>query len=174
MTSATLNVNEEKASQVNKSKWDPPFLGYFELGESFTSVTLLNLPAFYLGASLRDGAPDKLGKLPHPGKPGVDVNGNGEYCDPGDDAPLPFLDPLHPFGFSYSFAPEDSNERIQDFDFDSGLGMVVVVTEYPGSSNRMRIVLAADGVDALNTSDVTFDLGLLPKRVLIRKKTFRE
>jgi hypothetical protein len=91
----------ESLSQIVKAKWSPPFLGYFELGADVTSIRLLNLAAFRRAELARGsigrftelvpGSPDRVET---PGFPGLDANNDGDYCDVGDQWPVPDKSPL--------------------------------------------------------------------------------
>jgi hypothetical protein len=159
----TLTVNP--AAQIVKSKWDPPFMGYFELGADVTSISLLNLTAFDIKTR---PAFDAL-TLPALGTAGVDADNNGSFCETNDVLPLPSRRGDEPPGLAFSYAPLDPQERIQDFDFDSSLGLVVA-THMPvgsGGVGNLRVVLAATSAQSLSNALVPFPAGLRPKRVVL-------
>lgn len=165
-TSANVVLSRSESSTVVKSRWDPPFLGYLELGSDVTSVTLLDLTAVHAAQTL---SPAELARMPQQGSAGLDQNGDGDYCDAGDRLPAPIQDGVHPAGFSFSFAPTRPSERIQDFDHLSDIGLVAVVTAFSdgSESNRFRVVLAARVSGALDDAAVLFPQGRLPKRVML-------
>ena len=141
----------ESISQIVKAKWDPPFLGYYELGADVTSVKLIDLHAYWL-VEREDGVLDRFGA----GSLGVDANGDGDYCDSGDRAPAPRRDPLQPPGMAFSFAPSGARERWDDFDFHSGLGLVVTVGRFLDGQTppRFSVVLAAAQEESLEDAFV--------------------
>lgn len=165
-TSANLVLSRSESSTVVKSRWDPPFLGYLELGADVTSVTLLDLTAVHAAQTL---SPADLARLPQKGDAGLDQNGDGDYCDAGDRLPSPIQDGVHPPGFSFSFAPTRPSERIQDFDHLSDIGLVAVVTAFSdgSESNRFRVVLSARVSGPLDEAAVLFPAGRVPKRVTL-------
>jgi len=81
----------ESHSQIVRSRWDPPYLAYFELGADVTGVKLINLASFQRVAA-KDGILDSFPV--GGGNDGVDLNGDGDFCDDGDVAPQPDGDPL--------------------------------------------------------------------------------
>ncbi|MFM7103501.1 MAG: hypothetical protein ACKO3N_20330, partial [Verrucomicrobiota bacterium] len=106
--------------------------------------------------------------LPRDGTPGVDLNGDGDYCDPEEVASLPFLDPVQPLGLAFTHAPTNPRERIEDFDFLSGLGLVATVSRFleGGSPDQFRVVLSADG-QPLDNAVVEFPAGARARRLLL-------
>ncbi|MFM7101752.1 MAG: hypothetical protein ACKO3N_11355, partial [Verrucomicrobiota bacterium] len=158
-------LSRNPLSLVVKSKWDPPFFGYFELGADITSISLLNLPAFRTGVT---ASSEQRRNLPRDGTPGVDLNGDGDFCDPGEVAPLPFLDPVQPLGLAFTHAPANPRERIEDFDFLSGLGLVATVSRFldGGVPDNFRVVLSADG-QPLDNAVVELPAGARARRLLL-------
>ncbi len=166
----------ESLSQIVKAKWSPPFLGYFELGADVTSVRLLNLAAFrraeLAGGSigrfteLVPGSPDRVET---PGFAGFDANNDGDYCDVGDLWPVPDNNPLVPPGTAFSLAPKTQQERIEDFDFDGGLGLVVGISRFVGTNvpPRFSTLLAAADANDLSQAFVSFGATETPRRVLL-------
>lgn len=148
--------------QVVKSRWDPPFLGYFSLGADATSVTLLDLTAFDIAAR-RGGS---LAAFPLRGDPGLDANGDGDYVDAGDRVPLPARNAFLPPGLAFSHVPSDARDRIQDFDFDAGLALVATVNVDASGRGLLRVALAAT-TNSLTNAVVAFAADLRPKRVLL-------
>jgi hypothetical protein len=166
----------ESLSQIVKAKWSPPFLGYFELGADVTSIRLLNLAAFRRAELARGsigrftelvpGSPDRVET---PGFPGLDANNDGDYCDVGDQWPVPDKSPLVAPGLAFSMAPKTPQERIEDFDFDGGLGLVVGISRFLGTNGapRFSTLLAATDTNDLSRAFVSFGSTETLRRVLL-------
>ncbi len=165
--SVAEGVNQvESLSQVVKAKWDAPYLGYFELGADVTSIKLLNLTSFHR-VELQKGRLDSFGV--GGGNDGVDANGDGDFCDAGDQLPVPSGDPLVTPGLAFSFAPKTRAERIEDFDFHAGLGLVVSVSRFLGGDlpPRFSTLLAASDTNSLDGAIVSFTTSDTVRRVLL-------
>lgn len=158
----------ESLSQIVKAKWDPPYLGYFELGADVTSVKLINLHAFRR-VEQRGGSLDGFGDATD----GTDANGDGDFCDPGDVVPSPDRSPLTPPGMAFSFAPKVATERYDDFDFHAGSGLVVTVGRFLTGTNapRFTTVLAASDPNPLTNAFVVFPKGDFLRRVFLLPAT---
>jgi hypothetical protein len=166
----------ESLSQIVKAKWSPPFLGYFELGADVTSIRLLNLASFRR-AELAGGSvgrftelvPGSPGRVETPGFAGLDANNDGDYCDVGDQWPVPDNNPLVAPGTAFSIAPKTQQERIEDFDFDGGLGLVVGISRFLGTNGapRFSTLLAAADTNDLSKAFVSFGATETPRRVLL-------
>lgn len=166
----------ESLSQVVKAKWSAPFLGYFELGADVTSIQLVNLAAFrraeLAGGRVAEFSVDRVEtglQRETPGFPGVDANGDGDYCDDGDAWPVPYDDPLRPPGSAFSIAPATRAERYEDFDFDAGLGLVVGISRFVGTNlpPRFATLLASRTTNSLAGAFVNFGAAETPRRVLL-------
>ncbi len=155
-------------SQIVKAKWDPPYLGYFELGADVTSVKMINLHAWRRVEQSR-GRLDGFGA----GADGFDANGDGDFCDSGDLQAMPDRDPLITPGMSFSFAPGQAGERYDDFDFHAGLGLVVSVGRFLSGTNapRFTTLLAAGDEGSLTNAFVSFPAGETLRRVLLLPAT---
>ncbi|HEY6227252.1 MAG TPA: Ig-like domain-containing protein, partial [Verrucomicrobiae bacterium] len=157
----------ESQSQIVRSRWDPPYLAYFELGADVTSVKLINLASFQQVA-LKDGILDSfpVGQ----GNDGTDVNGDGDFCDndDGDVPPKPDGDPLIPPGLAFSVTPKNARERIIDFDFNAGLGVIFSISSFIAEESRPRFstLLSAGEASLLDTAFVEFASGDSPRRML--------
>lgn len=160
-------------SQVIKARWDAPYLGYLELGADVTSIQLLNLTSFQRVA-LAGGSLDTFPL--HGGNDGTDANQDGDYCDAGDKLPVPDGDPLRPPGLAFSFAPRIRAERIEDFDFHAGLGLVVSISKFSDASQppRFSTLLTAGDTNRLDGAIVNFTAGDSLRRVLLLPGTLLE
>lgn len=159
-------TDTESLSQIVKAKWSPPYLGYLELGADVTSIRLLNLTAFQRAVA-RKGVLDPVAPLN--GFDGVDANGDGDFCDDGDQFPVPGRDPLHPPGMAFSTAPVTRAERIDDFDFDAGLGLMVGISRFVDTNlpPRFATLLAAADTNRLDAAFVNFGATDSLRRVLL-------
>jgi hypothetical protein len=119
---ASAFVTRSVSAAVTKLAWSPPVIGYLESDADVTSVGLINLQLFIYANHLPDGA---LSGEPAGGLAGVDINGDGDFVDPGEL--LPRLDSTRPRNglinaglvASHTLANETS-QRI--LDFSSGFG----------------------------------------------------
>jgi pimeloyl-ACP methyl ester carboxylesterase len=153
-------------SQVVKSRWDPPYLAYLELGAGFTSVSLLNFNAFTIGFQLLRTDPDTLASFPDAGVAGVDVNNDGDFVDAGESPPLPGSREGEVFGKEFSWAPEDATEQVTDFDFNADFGLLGVTFKKRGGTDKNGFIMVLGGPEGQldeKTARVTFDEE--PKRV---------
>ena len=127
------------------------------------TTALVNLPAFLIG---KGASAAEIDSFPDAGDDGLDVNGDGEYCGPGERYPLPARRPLDFFGKEYSFvAPE--GQPIVDFDFEPTRGLLaMVVRSAAGQEAIYQTVYARGGV--LSPDEGKYALtGLIPRRVAL-------
>lgn len=163
----------ESLSQIVKARWSPPYLGYLEVGADVTSIKLVNLAAFQTVVA-REGRLDSFPSLA--GFDGLDANGDGDFCDAGDQLPVPGSDPLQPPGLAFSTAPLTRAERIEDFDFNAGLGLMVGISRFVGTNlpPRFSVLLAAADTNRLDAAFVEFGAGDSLRRVLLLPATTLE
>lgn len=149
MTNAYQSVLTREVAQVIKTKWDPPFLAFLELSASTTNqIQLMDLNAFTIA---KDSTNDQIEAFPEFGTPGIDLNFDGDYADPGDTPPGPAGNALF-FGQAFSYAPTDPLERIVDFDFDAGFGLLGALFK-----DRLQMVLGGSRAELLpETASVSF------------------
>jgi pimeloyl-ACP methyl ester carboxylesterase len=150
-------------SQVVKAKWDPPFLAFQELGSDTTSVSLLNLNAFYIGFRLSQTQPATLLTLPPNGRPGVDLNNDGDFADDSEIAPLPARREGQVFGLEFSWAPLNPDERLRDFDFNADFGLLGGLIGGPAGNGLVMVLGGGAQLDE-TTARVLFDED--PKRLI--------
>ena len=150
-------------SQVVKAKWDPPFLAFQELTSENTSISLINLNALYIGFRLSQSQPDLLATLPRNGRPGTDLNNDGDFADQGETAPLPASRDGQVFGLEFSWAPLNPAERLRDFDFSADFGLLGGVFSGPGGNGLVMVLGGGAQLDE-STARLTFQED--PKRVL--------
>ena len=99
-------------------KWSPPTLAYLEAGQPST-VSLVNLQEFLIGEVLVANQAEYV-QLPDHGRPGLDLNNDGDYVDPGEVLPLPAKYPLDFAGKDALFGVFDTDQAINDFALDNG------------------------------------------------------
>src|SRR6185369_15505870 len=87
-------------------------------------------------------------QLPDHGRPGVDLNGDGDYVDPGEVLPLPAKYPLDFAGKDALFGVFDTDQAINDFALDNGGKYVGAVLDagYLMGTNGLGIHDAAHAV----------------------------
>ncbi len=107
---------------IVKLKWSPPFLAYLENGAGNSAISLVNLQTFIIGAL----APAEQRLAFTTRVAGIDADGDGNFCGPNDELPLPFNSTSDYYGRVTSFAISDTTQTIGDFDMDSNLGLLGV------------------------------------------------
>jgi pimeloyl-ACP methyl ester carboxylesterase/PKD repeat protein len=150
-------------SQVVKVKWDPPYIAFQEIASGSTSVSLINLNAFYIGFRLSETDPDQLELLPREGRSGTDLNNDGDFADAGEVAPLPAKRDGQVFGLEFSWAPGNPNERLKDFDFNADFGLLGGVFSGPAGSG---LLMALGGGSVLDEKTARLTFTREPKRLL--------
>jgi PKD repeat protein/pimeloyl-ACP methyl ester carboxylesterase len=163
---AANGVLTDAPAQIVKAKWDPPYIGYFELGADSTSVRLLNLNALFVGLEARS-AGQSISIFPEGGSAGTDLNNDGDFADPGETAPLPDGAGIDNLGVEFSLATQNPNDRLQDFDFSADFALVAGVSRgIQGQPNSLIMLLGGEaGFMDQATARVSFSED--PKRVLM-------
>lgn len=151
-------------SQVSKAKWDPPFLAFQEITSEGTSISLLNLNAFSIGHRLKEtmSNAELRAALPLNGRPGIDLNNDGDFADDGETAPLPASRDGQVFGLEFSWGPLNPDERLRDFDFSADFGLLGGVFGGPAGQGLIMVLGGGAPLDEA-TARVTFPED--PKRV---------
>lgn len=132
---ASTTVSFAGSSAVTRVRWSPPYVGFLEIGGAY-SVSLVHLQNFIYGLNLTTA---EFEALPRDGEAGVDLNGDGDYVDAGEQIPLPPRGSNDFVGRDAQFAMSDTDQPIRDFVIEGGGAFVGVVT---GSGN----LLGADGL----------------------------
>jgi len=175
---ATSIITQSPASAVVKLDWSPPVLAYLEITAGSDNVGYINLPLFLRAQTL--GADFTF--EPDGGDLGADLNGDGDYVDPGERSPRPdgagtLLGILNG-GLIDSFTLQDLGipSRIRDFDIGAGGRFLAVVTpsifESPGAgAPAVEVAPPAyrtlvDAGSRLTAPDGVFTFDRSPKRVL--------
>ncbi len=127
-------------SRIVKSKWDPPLMGYLELGAGATGVTLLNLNAWVVGV---EASAAEKASFPEQLDSGKDLNNDGDYADPGEKPPLPSNRGGQLFGLEFTWAPPGPLDRVVDFDFSADFGLMGAVMRTP-EGGVLQMVLGGE------------------------------
>jgi RHS repeat-associated protein len=133
---ASRNITLSPAVAVTKIQWAPPVMAYLEFGivctdNVFSSqcipnqqIGLVDLQSFIIGEFLTQ---EEFRELPPDPTPGEDLNGDGDYVDPGETLPLPGSRPFEFAGKVGAITLDDSTQAIRDFEFDTSTGHLSVV-----------------------------------------------
>ena len=119
-------VSYEVGSAVTKVRWAPPYVVFQELGADIQRIGLVNLQELLIGYG---ATPVERDTFPPGGKPGVDLNNNGEYVDPGDSLPLPDVSPPEFYGLDQNYVLQGTTQNILDFSVTPGGGIVGVTLQ---------------------------------------------
>ncbi len=122
---AAAAVNLTPSTAVTKIKWSPPNLGYLET-DVISSIGLINIQTFILGAYFTS---EEFLQLPAFGREGRDLNGDGDYVDPGEELPLPASRSRDVMGKLTSYTLPETDQFIRDFDISQGGALVGVALE---------------------------------------------
>ncbi|MBX3733953.1 MAG: Ig-like domain-containing protein [Verrucomicrobiae bacterium] len=122
-------------SAITKVRWAPPNLVYQEFGADIHQLGVINLQSMVIG--FRNPV---LGES-RGGRPGVDLNGDGDYVDTDEVVPLPEHPPAEFYGKEFAHVLFRTTQKILDFS-PLGGGQFVGVTLTRG---QMRNDLGALG-----------------------------
>jgi RHS repeat-associated protein len=122
---AATVVNNSPVVAVTKLVWDPPMIGYLEIGD-VSAIGLVNLQAFIYGLNL---TPAEFAQLPIQGDPGLDADGDGNFVGPEDRLPLPSRMSPHFAGKVFSYVLPDTEQLISDFWLGNGGDFVGVAVQ---------------------------------------------
>lgn len=121
-------VSYRVGSAVTKVRWAPPFVVYQENGSDIQLLGLVNLQELIIGygsnPTERSAFPDAAHR--NTNNIGKDLNGDGDYVDPGEVLPLPDLNPPEFYGKKQSYVLQSTTQRILDFAVTPGAGTVGV------------------------------------------------
>lgn len=170
LISATISL---RPTAVTKVVWRAPQLAYLEIGSDFQGVGVVDLQEMIIGFTATQA---QAAQFPLFGVRGKDLDGDGNYTDPGEQVPKPPKEPAEFFGKRPSFALEATSQRLLDFDYDRSGYCGVVLSEGRaldgdgepiGPLKRPSYrVLAFGGEDTLpDLGILRFDPGARPKRM---------
>lgn len=143
-------VSYRVGSAVTKVRWQPPFLIYEEFGADIQQLALVDLQEMLIGFGSPRGQQETF---PPGGKPGRDLNGDGDYVDADEVLPLPDGTAAEFFGKKQSFVLQHSTQKILDFSI-SQKGTLGVTLK----SGR-RLDSAGQPQESLTPSYRTFSFG---------------
>ncbi len=103
-----------RISTISKLRWNAPYLGYFENGADIQQVGIIDLQSLIIGFR---ATREEILDFPLEGIGGIDLDGDGDYDDPGDILPVPRRIPAEFFGKEFGFTVQDAQYQILDFDF---------------------------------------------------------
>jgi RHS repeat-associated protein len=115
-TLAAPIVTYRVGSAVTKVRWSPPYLVYQEFGADIQQIALVNLQEMLIGFG---STPAQQEVFVPGGKPGEDLNGDGDYVDVDEVRPIPDRYPAEFYGKSFSFVLQHSTQKILDFSMGS-------------------------------------------------------
>jgi RHS repeat-associated protein len=115
---AAAAVTLSPVAAVTKVVWSPPELAYLESSADGQIIGVVNLQSMILGDHI--GAGDFAdGEVP-----GTDLNGDGDFVDPGEVLPIPSRSTVKFAGKVNAFTLPDTTQRIADFFYDSSVPYV--------------------------------------------------
>jgi RHS repeat-associated protein len=119
-------VSYEVGEAVTKVRWAPPYVVFQEMGADLQRIGLVNLQELLIGYGATAVERDTF---PPGGNPGLDVNNNGEYVDPGDKLPLPDVSPPEFYGLVQNYVLQGTTQNILDFSVTPGGGIVGITLQ---------------------------------------------
>lgn len=126
-------VSFRVGSAVTKVRWAPPYLVYEENGSDIQLLGFVNLQEMIFGFG---SSPDQLLDTP---VAGTDLNGDGDYVDPGEVIPRPPRIPPQFYGLDFSYVLQGTTQKILDFSVSPGAQTV-------GITLRNGVTVDANGV----------------------------
>lgn len=118
-------LSQSGLTTASRLRWSAPVLAYLE-NASPDSISLVNLQTLIIATTLP--AAEYL-KLPPDGRPGLDLNGDGDYVDDGEILPLPARFPVDFGGKEAAFGLADTTQGMADFDVGLGGAFLGVIAE---------------------------------------------
>ena len=140
---AAAQIDLSPSAAVTKVVWSPPRLGYLDIGD-FPSIGFINVQSFILGELLRRPGtsvePTPVNTLvhladgsefpwPRLGTSGVDLNGDGDFVDGGEELPYPSTEAGVLAGLELVWTVRDTDQFINDFAAERGGEFVGVVLD---------------------------------------------
>lgn len=164
----TTTLSSSPAAAVGKFQWSAPLLGYLENDADTTMVGLLNLQLAILAdnQTVAERAANPAG-----GKPGKDINGDGDYVDAGEELPLPdgTLPRLGVIngGLVAGHVAPDPVFRLRDFDIKFGGNFLGAIMSAPPSDGRSRYTTFVAGGVPVTAPAATLELTPEAKRLFL-------
>ncbi len=104
-------------SAVTKIRWAPPNLVYEEFGSDIQQLGFVDLQELLIGYGSTRGQQDTF---PVGGRPGTDLNGDGDYVDKDEALPIPDGAPPEFYGKHLGLVLEHTTQKILDFSINGG------------------------------------------------------
>ena len=114
-------------------RWSAPALSYLETG-SPDRISVLDLQSWLIGTLVAD-TQSGFNSLPLHGRPGTDLNGDGDYADPGELPTLPARLPLEFLGKELAIGAFETTQPIFDQVLEKG-GLYLGVVTRKGTGHR--------------------------------------
>lgn len=118
-------LNFSGLTTASRLRWNAPVLAYLE-NAGPDSISLVNLQELIIATTL---PPAEYLKLPPNGRPGLDLNGDGDYVDEGELLPLPARFPIDFGGKVAAFGLTETSQGIVDFDVGLGGAFLGVIAD---------------------------------------------
>jgi hypothetical protein len=174
---ASTLVSPGGTAAITKLAWSPPVLGLLEAEADVTAVSLVNLQLFIHAQNLTGAL---LEQEPDLGSAGLDLNGDGDFVDSGDE--LPRVERLKPRsgvingGLVAAYSLRDrTTQRFTDFSMELGGKLISVVTtrgvkiDSNGNPTGQNVdpayITLVSGGARLEPDLASVPLPFLPKRV---------
>jgi hypothetical protein len=164
----TTTLSSSPAAAVGKFQWSAPLLGYLENDADNTMVGLLNLQLAILADNQTEA---ERTANPAGGRPGKDVNGDGDFVDAGEELPLP--DGALPRlgvvngGLVAAHVAPDAVFRLRDFDLKFGGNFLGAILSAPPSDGRSRYMTFVAGGVPVTAQAATLELTPEAKRLFL-------
>ncbi len=113
---ASPMVSFRVGSAVTKVRWAPPYLVYEENGADIQLLGFVNLQELIFGYGSSPAQQEAFQN----GRPGLDLNNDGDYVDPGEQIPIPPTHPPQFFGLDFSYVLQGTTQKILDFSVSPG------------------------------------------------------
>ncbi|MEC9073503.1 MAG: hypothetical protein VX938_14015, partial [Myxococcota bacterium] len=164
-------------------KWSPPHLAMLQIDGDQNLVIIADLQEYIYSDKLTDD--DMLAEdYPEAGQTGLDLNGDGDYVDEGEELPLPPVDSFLFHGWVRSHMLHDTNQAILDYHYDASRQFLGIVTNggnqfMPGTglatgpavqpSYRTLVYQGLEGEALLPFESTNHPLGegVIPKRMFV-------
>jgi hypothetical protein len=164
----TTTLSSSPAAAVGKFQWSAPLLGYLENDADTTMVGLVNLQLAILADNQTTA---ERAANPAGGKPGKDLNGDGDFVDAGEELPLPdgTLPRLGVIngGLVAAHVAPDPGFRLRDFDLKFGGNFLGAILSAPPSDGRSRYITFVTGGVPVTAAGATLELTPEAKRLFL-------
>ncbi|MEC9070985.1 MAG: Ig-like domain-containing protein, partial [Myxococcota bacterium] len=120
-------ITPSSTAAVTQVKWSAPHLAMLQIDGDQNIVVIADLQEYIYSESLTE---DDVTATDYPaaGQTGLDLNGDGDYVDEGEELPLPPKDYFLFHGWVRSHMLHDTNQAILDYHYDASRQFLGVVT----------------------------------------------